>query len=109
MARIISASIDLTKIDKNKIQTLDKNGEPFKWGAKYYNVDITVNDDFNQFGQDVSIAESQTKSQRDAKEKRNYLGNGKTVWKDEGNAAPQNTPSQREEIPPAPVYDDLPF
>jgi hypothetical protein len=48
MAKIISASIDLTKIDKSKVQTVDKNGKPFKNGGKYINVSITINDEADQ-------------------------------------------------------------
>lgn len=75
--KIISASIDLNKIDKTKIVE-GKNG------AKYYNLSIIVNDTANQYGQDVSIAQEQSKEQREAKTPRLYLGNGKTVWSSKG-------------------------
>lgn len=80
MAEILSVSIDLTKIDKTKIQTVDKNGNPFKNGAKYYNLQIFVNDDIDQYGNNVGVCDSQTKEQREAKDKKTYLGNGKRVW-----------------------------
>jgi hypothetical protein len=73
MGSLISASIDLSKIDKKKI-TEGKNG------AKYYNILISVNDTKNQFGQDVSISENQSKEERESGAKKNYLGNGKTIW-----------------------------
>lgn len=98
MAQLISLSIDLSKIDKTKIQTVDKNGQPFKNGARYYNVTISVNDEKNDFGQDVSCYDNQTKEQREAKEPRNYLGNGKVIWsgaskKSEGGTSEEpNTP-----------------
>lgn len=108
MARIISASIDVTKIDKNKIQSKNKNGEPFKNGAKYLNIDIVVNDEMNDYGQDTGIKISQSKEEREAKTTATYLGNGKTVWSNDANqSAPQN---QNHE--PAVVDDDedsLPF
>ena len=96
MARIISASIDLNKIDRAKI-VAGKNG------AKYYNFDITVNDEPNQYGQDVALSEKQTKEEREAKQKKVFLGNGKTVWKNENTkaAAPAH-------VSDGPV-DDLPF
>ena len=75
--KIISASIDLNKIDKTKIIE-GKNG------AKYYNLSIIVNDTANRYGRDVSIAQEQTKEQREQKVPRVYLGNGKTVWSSEG-------------------------
>ena len=72
MAGIINASIDVSKLPKEKF---------FK-GKKgvYYNFTITVNDESNQFGQNVTITDSQTKEEREAKVQRNYLGNGKIVW-----------------------------
>lgn len=80
MAEILSVSIDLSKIDKSKIQTKDKNGNPFKNGAKYYNLQIFVNDDIDQYGNNVGVCETQTKEQREAKEKKVYIGNGKRIW-----------------------------
>jgi|TARA_R110002110_G_scaffold168860_2_gene370554 hypothetical protein len=72
MAGIINASIDVSKLPKEKF---------FK-GKKgvYYNFTITVNDESNQFGQNVTITDSQTKEEREAKKPKNYLGNGEVVW-----------------------------
>lgn len=76
MATIINASINLSKIDKTKmIQGKD--------GALYYNIEIYINDEKDKFENDVSVAERQTKEQREAKEKKNYLGNGRVVWTSE--------------------------
>ena len=76
MARLISLSIDLSKIDKSKIKTSDKGGQ-------YYDVTISVNDEVNKFGQDVSMYESQSKEDREAKAAKKYLGNGKAFWSSE--------------------------
>ena len=73
MARIIGASIDVIKIDKSKLIE-GKNG------AKYYNFDIIVNDEPDKFGKDVVITAGQSKEEREAKEKRVYIGSGKTMW-----------------------------
>ncbi len=73
MARIIAASINLDKIDESKI-VQGKAG-------RYYDFDIMVNDKEDEYGKDVSLIRKQSKEQREAKEKRIYLGNGKTVWK----------------------------
>jgi len=97
MAKIISASINLSKIDKSKIVEGAK--------GKYYNILITCNDEKDQYGHDVSISEGQTKEQRTAKEKKNYIGNGKTIWEGEyKNSEPTNqiASSTKNE-------DDLPF
>ena len=73
MAQIISASIDLTKIDKSKINN-------HKNGSAYYNIDIFIKDEKDQYGNDCAISQSQSKEEREAKEKKVYIGNGKSVW-----------------------------
>ena len=79
MAKIIGASIDLTKIDKSKIKE-GKNGQ------KYIDISIVLNDEADKFGNTVAITEGQTKEEREAKAKKTYLGNGKVVWEnDRGN------------------------
>lgn len=74
--KIISASIDLSKVKREKI-IYGKNG------AEYYNFTILVNDTPDQYGKDVQLKESQTKEQREAKEKAPFIGNGKTVYTSE--------------------------
>lgn len=98
MAQIISGSIDLSKIDKNKIVE-GKNG------AKYYNIDIHVKDELDQYGNCCSITTKQTKEEREAKEKKVYLGNGKRVWQ-----SPIETAEVISEEPNNnKADDDLPF
>lgn len=72
MATLITAQIDCSKITKSKL----KDG-------KYLDVTISVNDEVNEykgFKTNVSITEAQTKEQRDAKENKTYIGNGKVFW-----------------------------
>ena len=96
MAKIISASINCSKITKAKL--IDG-----KNGAKYCNIDIIINDEKDQYGNDVSISESQPKEDREAKVPKVYLGNGRTVWEKQAEqSAP--TQSQSNEEP-----DTLPF
>lgn len=73
MAKLISASIDLSKIDKAKII----NG---KEGRMYLDITIIVNDEQDKYGQDTQIIQGQTKEEREQKVQKNYLGNGKTIW-----------------------------
>lgn len=94
MARIISASIDVTKIDKSKLVEGKK--------GKYLNIDIVINDEKNDYGQDTGIKISQSQEERQAKASATYIGNGKTVW--QSDAAPQNAPAVEDE-----GTDDLPF
>ena len=103
MAQIIQASIDLTKIDKSLIQTVNKDGQPFKNGGKYLNVSITINDEENQYGQDTSISTGTSKDDR------TYIGNGKTVWRSNAPATPKKPTSEGlgGQVPDS--VPDLPF
>lgn len=96
MAKIISASIDLSKIDKNRIH-------PGKTGAKYYNIQVIINDEKDDYGNDCYIIENQTKEEREAKAKKKYLGNGKTVWESPSKDQEHQAEEQK------PYTDDLPF
>lgn len=101
MAQLISASIDVSKISKNKLIEGAK--------GKYLNITISINDEVDQYGNQVGIYESQSKDERDAKEKKNYLGNGKIAWSsDGGSTAKPSAPASK----PAPIVEeesDLPF
>lgn len=50
--------------------------------GSYKNYTVSLNDETNGYGQNVSVWESQTKEQQAAKEQRNFVGNGKVVWTD---------------------------
>lgn len=43
---------------------------------------ISIGDEANDYGQNVSAYVSQSKEDREAKKKRYYVGNGKTFWTD---------------------------
>ena len=97
MSTIISASIDLAKIDKKSIYEKD--------GKKYLSLQISVNDE-TKFGNNVSIAIGQTKEQREAKADKTYLGNGKVVWTDgKITLAEKQDQPQAQQKP----YENLPF
>tara|TARA_B110000902_G_scaffold126978_1_gene148085 strand:+ start:181 stop:477 length:297 start_codon:yes stop_codon:yes gene_type:complete len=68
MSTIISVGIN-----KNKIQFNE---------AGWANVTVFLNDETNVYGQNASAAMDQTKEQREAKEAKQYIGNGKVVWTD---------------------------
>ena len=74
MATLINLSIDVEKLPKQK----------FVKGKKgtYYNFTIAVNNETNEYGQNVSVFDSQTKEEREAKKNRDFIGNGKVVWTD---------------------------
>ena len=69
MSTLINVSIDVTKIDKAKL-----------YNGKYLNVTISINDQTDAYGNNVSVTESQTKEERDLKASKRYLGNGKVVY-----------------------------
>ena len=97
MASIFSASIDLSLIDKSKIT--EKNGK------KYYNIQITLKDEADQYGQILSITENQSQEERTNKIAKKYLGNGKLVF----DSNSKNLTNKEVSTPIAKVEDDLPF
>ena len=103
MATIVNASIYLSKITKSKI--VDKNGK------KWLSISIVLNDEPDQFGNTVQISENQTVEERNAKEKKNYLGNGKVAWTGESkNSTVSNKPKTETKVQAEVTEDDtLPF
>lgn len=101
MAGLLNISINVADLPKEK----------FVQGKKgtYYNFTVSVNDDTNQFGQNVSVYDSQTKEEREAKKAKTYIGNGKVVWTDGVMAVVQRqeeAPAQKEVVE---TSGDLPF
>jgi hypothetical protein len=107
MASIISANIDLTKIEKAKIYEGKK--------GKYYPITIVLNDELGQYGDSGYIQTEQTKEERDAKSQKSYLGNVKVVWTNGSNveAAARDGGGQPQQqgyaAPQAASEPDLPF
>lgn len=99
MAKRIIASIDLSLIDKSKIKEVTlKSGKV----AKYYDIEIYLKDEKDQYGNDVSVSIGQTKEEREQKVTKVYLGNGKTVWQSDSVQSSDNNTSNE-------TSDDLPF
>lgn len=105
MAQLFSASIDVSKISKDKLVQGAK--------GKYLNITISINDEIDQYGNQVGIYESQSKEEREAKAPRNYLGNAKLVWSSDGGSTAKQAPAKpTTPSAPAPVVEegeDLPF
>ena len=102
MSALINVSIDVAKLPKEKF-VQGKNG------AVYYNFTVSVNDDTNQWGQNVSAFDAQTKEEREAKKSKDYLGNGKVVWTD-GNCTKAEWIDKESDAPKATQAEsDLPF
>jgi len=94
MTKIISSSIDLTKL-KSAMHTTEKGTKCLliplvqdglylsDKGPLYLNFTTIVSDDKDKFGNTASFTLAQTKEQRDAKADKVYIGSGKTVWEGE--------------------------
>jgi hypothetical protein len=94
MSTLISGSIDLTKIDKEKLV----NG-------KYLNIQISINDQTDQYGNNVGITIGQSKEEREAQVKKTYVGNAKVVWTD----GTIKVAEKVQENAPIQATDGLPF
>jgi len=75
MSALLNLSLRVDKLPREKF-VMGKDG------AVYLKFTVAINDEANQFGQNVSAYDSQTKEERDAKKQKNYLGNGSVVWTD---------------------------
>jgi hypothetical protein len=93
---ILNGSINLSKLDKSRF-VKGKNG------AVYVNFTTFVSDEPNEYGQDVSFVEGQTKEEREAKTPRNYIGNGKISYNSDKPVQQTESATTSEET------EDLPF
>ena len=96
MAGIITGSINLSNIPKDKIIEGKK--------GKYLPISISINDELDQFGNQGPISVSQSKEEREAGEERPpILGNVK-VFYTEGAAPAAPAP-----VVNSPITEDIPF
>ena len=101
MAQILSISIDVTKIDKTKL-IVGKKGT-------YLNLSVAVNDEKDQFDNDCSAWINQSKEEREAKDPKTYLGNGKVVWSNNSSPTPVANVAPVAADSAVVVDHDLPF
>ncbi len=89
MSKLISISIDVTKIDKARLYKGEK--------GTYLNADLWINDEPDKFGNDGSISMAQSKEEREAKVPKIYIGKGKKVlgWDGEAPKPKPAAPAQR--------------
>ena len=50
--------------------------------GEYKPITISINNETNKYGQNVSAWKEQTKEERAAKKKKEYVGNGRVFWTD---------------------------
>ena len=72
------------------------------------NYTLSINDDTNEYGQNLKMYEEQTKEQRESKAKKNYIGNGKIFWTD-GNIKVADKVEREAVSSSAETEDELPF
>jgi hypothetical protein len=102
------ASLSSVYIKKEILEVLLKTVNSKQ--EKGVEITVSLNDEKNQFDQDVSAYVSQSKEQREAKKPRYYVGNGKTFWRSEGVAKSAAAPSSGDKFEDAVVVEDtLPF
>jgi hypothetical protein len=70
------------------------------------NITISVSETVDNYGNNVSAWDSQTKEQRDAKAPRNYVGNGTVVF---SKAAQYPIAPKKPKSQPIELNDQLPF
>lgn len=91
MSKLLTGSIDLSKIDKSKLYKSEKTGKT------YLNVSIWVNDEVDQFGNIASVQQYMGKDGQ-----KNYIGNLKEFNREEGKAVEGSAANNSDN-------DDLPF
>jgi hypothetical protein len=100
-------SIDVSALPKEKFVT-GKNGKP------YYTFTVSISDEVNKYGQNVTAYEKKTPEEVEAKKATKYLGNGKTYYTDGKISVSTDCPERSEGNnsnyeKPAVKIDDLPF
>lgn len=98
MAKLIELKIDVTKVNKSKLYVGTK--------GTYLTLTVALNDEEDQYGNNVSCWEAQTKEERQIGEDKNYLGNGKVFWSNESQIQ-QAKNTIDNQLPPD--EDNLPF
>ena len=100
MSSLINVNLNLQKLPKEK----------FVQGKKgvYYNFTISVNDETNQFGNNVVMYDSQTKEEREARKDKVYIGDGKVVGTNGSSVTAKREEGEAQETVAA-TTSDLPF
>lgn len=98
MAQMLVGTINLSKIDKEKLYTSER-------GEKFLNIVVWLNDTADQYDNIASIQESKTKEERENGIPNKYLGNLRVLPSKQVNTNNQNN----SEYKGVKDTDDLPF
>ena len=103
------ASLSEIYVKKSTLETIIKalNAKQGK-DAEGVKLTISLSDQTNNYGQNVSAYVSQTKEQRDADTPKFYVGNGKTFWSKGETPVPQREQPKQEQIPVTAANDNEP-
>ncbi len=86
MSKLMKLSIDVTKINKERLYRGKK--------GTYLDLMVELKDEPDKYENDVSAWEGQSEEERKAKKDRNFLGNGKVIWSSEPKAEKKEEDSQ---------------
>lgn len=93
-----------------KAETLETLAKTVKAkGEKGIELTISIQNETNDYGQNLSAFVAQSKEDREAKKKRFYVGNGKCFWTDGSIVVADKQPQEQKEVEQSQPDDDLPF
>ena len=96
MASILTGSIDVTKINKDRLEK-----------GKYLQISVVLNDEVGNYGDSGYIAENQTQEERESKKDKNFIGNVKCVWTNGNNVGV--APKKEKAMATETADNDIPF
>jgi hypothetical protein len=103
MGALLSGYITLEKLEEIVRVTKSKQEKGFKFS-------VSISEQSNQFGQNVSFFAEQTKEQREAKQPKYFFGNGKVFWTDGViKVAEKQEQAQQASTGTEVIESDLPF
>jgi len=101
MAKMMGVNLNLSAIDKSKIFKGKK--------GSYIKLTLSINDQANDWGDNVSVWEEQSKEDRDAKVQRTFVGTGKVFWESDAPSGGQAQPQSGGQANIPVDEDSLPF
>ena len=101
MSALGTIQINLSEIPKELIY----NGKK----GNYITLQVGLNDETNKFGHNINVTIPQSQEQRQAKEPKKYIGNGKVFWTDGKLTVADKVEEPVGAAQQSPDRDDLPF